>query len=97
MAKYNDMKRAEMEAINAFKKARDRAIAGTAACAIGMCVAQAAGTAACVAAVAAVIDALNDAKAKNDLFGFAIQQYQAEKQTLLDCIDLASITIQPGP
>jgi hypothetical protein len=97
MNKYYDLKRAESDAVNALKKARDRAGAATIACGAGMAFGAGPGVAACVAGVAATIDALNDAKAKNDSFGVTIQQYSEIKQKLVDCINASGIVIELDP
>jgi hypothetical protein len=94
VSKYYDMKKAESDAVNAVKKARDRAGTAAIACAGGMAFGPGAGAAACIAGVAATIDALNDAKSKNDIFGIAIQQYSETKQKLADCINASGIVIE---
>jgi hypothetical protein len=97
MSKYYDLKRAESDAVNALKKARDRAITASIACGAGMVFSAGAGVAACLAGAAATIDALNDAKAKNDSFGVTIQQYSEIKQKLADCINASGIVIELDP
>ena len=97
MSKYYDLKRAESDAVNALGKAKDRAETAAVACAVGSMLNPAAGTAACIAGVAAVIDALNDAKAKNDSYGITIQQYSEIKQKLSDCINASGVTVYPNP
>jgi hypothetical protein len=94
MSKYYDLKRAESDAVNALKKARDRSGVAAVACGAGMVFGSGAGAAACIAGVAATIDALNDAKAKNDSFGLTIQQYAELKQRLSDCINASGIVIE---
>jgi hypothetical protein len=92
--KYNDMKKAESDAVNAAKKARDRAAVAAVACAAGQLGGPLIGIGACITGVGATIDALNDAKAKNDIFGIAIQIYDQEKQILSDCINNSDIVIE---
>ena len=94
MNKYNDMKRAESDAVNAVKKARDRSGVAAIACGAGMMFGPGAGVAACIAGVGATIDALNDAKSKNDIYGIAIQVYSEAKQKLSDCINASGIVIE---
>jgi hypothetical protein len=91
VSKYFDMKKAESDAINAMRKAKNAALSAGGVCAVG---AVFPANPACVVALGAVIALLDDARAKNDLFAIAIQQYIQTKQTLLDCISLAEITVQ---
>jgi hypothetical protein len=94
MNRYHEMKKAESDAVNAAKKARDRAATAAVACAAGQAAGPLVGFGACVAGVGATIDAVNDLKAKNDLYGIAIQIYSEEKQKLSDCINASGFVIE---
>lgn len=91
--RYFDMKRAETEAIDAAKAAKNAALGAAAACAAGI-VAGPLGFAACATATSGVIAALEVARNKNDLFGIAIQQFGQSEQTYLDCTSNAEIVIE---
>ena len=96
MGKYVDMKKAESDAVNAVRKARNVAATAAVACAVGQMIpgAKAGATAACVAGVAATIAALDDAKSKNDIYRISSTAYEMEKQKLVDCINTSDITIE---